>query len=57
MIVDHLDNIYVVDFNNHRIMCWSKESKQSRVIVDENESGQQLNELSYFKELLFDRQD
>jgi sugar lactone lactonase YvrE len=56
MIVDHLGSVYVADRNNHRIMCWSKGSKEGRVIVGGNGQGQQPNQFSHPVGLSFDRQ-
>jgi DNA-binding beta-propeller fold protein YncE len=55
MIVDHLGNVYVADTNNHRIMRWSKGSKEGQIIVGGNGSGQQSNQLNYPTGLSFDR--
>ncbi len=56
VIVDHLGNVYVADSWNNRIMCWSKGSKEGRVIVGGNGPGQQPNQLFHPYGLSFDRQ-
>jgi DNA-binding beta-propeller fold protein YncE len=33
IIVDRLGTIYVTDYGNHRVMCWSKEARQGIVVV------------------------
>ena len=54
--VDHLDNVYAADSSNHRIMCWSKGSKEGRIIIGGNGQGQQLNQLNHPIGLSFDRE-
>ena len=53
VIVDHLGNAYVADFDNYRIMRWLKGSKQGTIIVGGNRRGKQLNSP---RGLSFDRQ-
>jgi DNA-binding beta-propeller fold protein YncE len=55
VIVDHLGNVYVADFWNTRIMCWSKGSKEDRVIVGGNGEGNQSNRFSDPTVISFDR--
>jgi sugar lactone lactonase YvrE len=56
VIADHLDNVYVVDFYNHRIMRWLKGSKEGSIIVGGNGEGKQSNQFNRAKCLSFDRQ-
>ena len=56
VIVDHLDNVYVADSWNNRIMCWSKGSKEGQIIVGGNEKGEQPNQFFFPIDLSFDRQ-
>ncbi len=55
MIADHLDNIYVADSVNGRIMRLSKGSKEARIIVGGNGRGQQPNKFDHLGGLSFDR--
>ena len=38
-------------------MCWSKGSKQGRIIVGGNGEGEQSNQLNYPTGISFDRED
>ena len=56
VIVDDLGNVYVADFENHRIMRWLKESKEGSIIVGGNGKGKQSNQLNNSSGLSFDRE-
>ena len=56
VIVDHLGNVYVADFNNDRIMRWSPGSVEGSVVVGENGSGKEPNQLDRPRGLSFDRE-
>jgi sugar lactone lactonase YvrE len=56
VIVDHLENVYVADSGNHRIMRWLKGSREGSVLVGGNVYGQQPDQLNSPAGLAFDRE-
>ena len=56
VIVDHLGQVYVADSENHRIVRWSKGSKEGRVVLGGNGEGQQPNQFNDPIGLSFDRE-
>ena len=56
LFVNQLDQIYVVDKNNHRIIRWCEGDKQGSIVVGGNEEEQGLNQLYYPESLSFYRQ-
>lgn len=42
MIVDELGQIYVADYNNHRVICW----REGRIIIGEKGYGNRSDQLS-----------
>jgi DNA-binding beta-propeller fold protein YncE len=55
VIVDKLDNIYVADGGNDRIMRWVKGATQGSVIVGGNNEGGQSNQFDDPEGLSFDQ--
>ncbi|CAF3974609.1 unnamed protein product [Adineta steineri] len=55
--VDHLGKIYVVDNENHRVMCWCKGDAEGKIIVGGNGEGKKSNQLSYPTGLSFDEEE
>ncbi|CAF1279734.1 unnamed protein product [Adineta steineri] len=51
VVVDHLDQIYVADWKNHRVMRWCEGDKEGEIVVGGNGIG---NQLSYPTGLSFD---
>jgi len=39
LIVNKMDDIYIVDSDNHRIMCWKSGSKEDECILDAFDSN------------------
>jgi sugar lactone lactonase YvrE len=56
VIVDQLDQIYVADHGNHRVMRWHKGAKEGTIVIGGNERGKELNQLYDPSNLSFDRQ-
>jgi sugar lactone lactonase YvrE len=54
VVVDHLNNIYVADCGNYRVMCWLKGSREGSIVVGGNGSGQQPNQFNSLTGLSFD---
>ncbi|CAF1013508.1 unnamed protein product [Adineta steineri] len=55
VFVDHLDNTYVADSRNHRIIRWLNASRKGDIIVGGNGKGNRSNQLSNPSDLSFDR--
>jgi sugar lactone lactonase YvrE len=55
VVVDQLENVYVVDLDNHRLMRWLNGAKQGIVIAGVEDSGKTPNQLSSPCGLSFDR--
>ena len=55
LFVDTSSTIYVVDFNNHRVIRWPKGAQQGTVIVGGNGEGNAPNQLNCPVALSFDR--
>ena len=55
VLVNDLGDVYVADWGNHRIMCWSSGSAEGRVIVGGNGEGKQSNQFNNPRGLSFDR--
>ena len=54
LVVNEVGDVYVADYGNHRIMCWSLGSKEGRVVVGGNGRGKGSNQLSLPRGLSFD---
>lgn len=55
VIVDQLGQIYIADWDNDRVMRWSKDVKVGTIVVGHGK-GQQSNQFNGPRGLLFDRQ-
>jgi sugar lactone lactonase YvrE len=55
LIVDHLDNVYIADSRNDRVLRWSKGSREGRIVTGGNGEGKQANQFNGLKGLSFDR--
>jgi secreted PhoX family phosphatase len=53
--VDQAGQIYVADYDNHRVMRWCEGAKEGIIIVGGNGKGQQSNQFNGPKGLSFDR--
>jgi sugar lactone lactonase YvrE len=51
-----MGHVFVADCYNDRIVCWSKGSREGRIIVGGNGQGQKANQFNYPDGLSFDRQ-
>jgi len=54
LVVNELGDIYVADYENNRIMCWSLGCGEGRVIVGGNGEGEGSNQLNGPRGLSFD---
>ena len=52
--MNEVGDVYVIDNENHRLMCWSLESKEGRIVVGGNGKGKGPNQLSHPIGLSFD---
>ncbi|CAF4277236.1 unnamed protein product, partial [Adineta steineri] len=52
--VDHLDQIYVTDYRNDRIMRWCEGNEAGEIVVGGNGQGNQSNQLNGPAGLSFD---
>ncbi|CAF4713037.1 unnamed protein product, partial [Rotaria sp. Silwood2] len=57
IVVDRLGTVYVADYGNHRIMCWSQGATQANVVLGGNGRGSQSNQFYGPIGLSFDRED
>ncbi|CAF1155544.1 unnamed protein product [Adineta steineri] len=46
IFVDEDQSVYVSEWNNHRVMKWSKDAKKGTVVAGGNGQGENLNQLS-----------
>ncbi|CAM4951198.1 unnamed protein product [Rotaria socialis] len=56
MIVDKIDTVYIVDFDNHRVVRWLKGSKSGSVIIGGRDIVSGIDQLSGPTDMGFDRQ-
>ncbi len=54
VIVDHLDQIYVTDTDNHRVIRRCKGCDEGEIVVGGNGNGEKLNQLNFPTGLSFD---
>ncbi|UJR18961.1 hypothetical protein I4U23_022090 [Adineta vaga] len=54
LLVDELDDIYVVDSDNGRVIRWSEDGSIGRVIVGEGVNGGEANQLNHPSGIAFD---
>ena len=55
VIVDHLDNVYVTDTNNDRVVRWINGARTGSIVVGGNGPGNETNQLYRPSDLLFDK--
>jgi sugar lactone lactonase YvrE len=56
VIVNHLGQIYVADWDNHRVMRWCKGAKEGTIFVGGNGVGRHSTQFYHPSGLSFDRQ-
>ncbi|CAF3586827.1 unnamed protein product [Rotaria socialis] len=56
VIVDKIDTVYIVDFDNHRVVRWLKGSKSGSVIIGGRDIVSGIDQLSGPTDMGFDRQ-
>ncbi len=56
VIVDQWGQIYVADYDNHRVMRWCQGAKEGTIIVGGNGGGEQSNQFNRPSSLFFDRE-
>ncbi|CAF1172340.1 unnamed protein product [Adineta steineri] len=54
VIVDDLDQIYVADYYNHRVMRWCEGKEEGEIVIGGNGQGNQPNQLYHPFVLSFD---
>ena len=52
--MNEIDDIYMADSENHRIMCWSLGSKEGRIVIGGNGRGTESNQFRCPTGLTFD---
>ncbi|CAF4207447.1 unnamed protein product [Adineta steineri] len=57
IFIDNNKSIYIADSLNHRIVKWNLNSKTGRIIAGSNGYGDQNNQLSYPKDIIFDKEN
>ncbi|CAF1471897.1 unnamed protein product [Adineta steineri] len=57
IFIDNNKSIYIADYYNHRIVKWNLNSKTGRIIAGRNGYGNQNNQLSYPKDIIFDKEN
>ncbi|CAF1673339.1 unnamed protein product [Adineta ricciae] len=56
ILLDQLNQIYVADHGNNRVMRWIEGAKKGSIVAGGNGYGHELNQLSYPTGLSFDHQ-
>ncbi|CAF1437822.1 unnamed protein product [Adineta ricciae] len=57
IFLDKKQNIFVVDFSNHRIMKWNKNDQQGQILAGGNEQGKRIDQLNHPKDMIVDKQN
>ncbi|CAF3682965.1 unnamed protein product [Rotaria sp. Silwood1] len=54
VFADENENVFVTDWNNHRVQFWPKDAKSGKTVAGNGTQGSALNELSYPSRILLD---
>ena len=55
LFINEIGDVYVADYDNHRIMCWPLGSQEGHTVVGGNGNGNESNQLINPISLSFDR--
>ncbi|CAF1167181.1 unnamed protein product [Adineta steineri] len=56
IFIDTNKNIFIADFNNHRIIEWKNNAKEGQIIVGVNGQGNRMNQLDHPTDVIVDEQ-
>ncbi|CAF0774706.1 unnamed protein product [Adineta steineri] len=57
IFLDENKNIFIADYDNHRIVEWKCDAKEGQIIAGGNKEGNRMNQLSYPIDVIFDHQN
>ncbi|CAF1009782.1 unnamed protein product [Adineta steineri] len=57
IFIDENKNIFIADFNNHRIVKWSCDAKEGQIIAGENGQGNRIDQLHHPTDVIVDQQN
>ncbi|CAF1393742.1 unnamed protein product [Adineta steineri] len=57
MFIDKKKNIFIADFQNHRIVEWKSNAKEGQIIAGGNGQGNRMNQLNYPRDVIVDQQN
>ncbi|CAF4179963.1 unnamed protein product, partial [Adineta steineri] len=55
--IDKKKNIFIADYNNHRIVEWKYNAKEGQIVAGGNEKGDRINQLNGPTDMIVDQQD
>ncbi|CAF1335323.1 unnamed protein product [Adineta steineri] len=56
LFIDKNKNIFIADFDNHRIVEWKCNAKEGQIIAGGNGKGDRMNQLNYPSDVIVDQQ-
>ncbi|CAF1210389.1 unnamed protein product [Adineta steineri] len=57
IFIDKNKNIFIADFNNHRIVEWKYNAKEGQIIAGGNDAGNRMDQLHYSTDVIVDQQN
>ncbi|CAF1121153.1 unnamed protein product [Adineta steineri] len=57
IFIDEYKNIFIADYNNHRIVEWKCNEKEGQIIAGGNKQGSRMNQLNYPTNVIVDQQN
>ncbi|CAF4128878.1 unnamed protein product [Adineta steineri] len=57
MFIDKKKNIFIADFQNHRIVDWKSNAKEGQIIAGGNIAGNRMDQLHYPRDVIVDQQN
>ncbi|CAF3904384.1 unnamed protein product [Adineta steineri] len=57
IFIDEYKNIFIADYNSHRIVEWKYNSKEGQIIAGENNKGNAMNKLNHPPDVIVNQQN
>ncbi|CAF1172580.1 unnamed protein product [Adineta steineri] len=57
MFIDKKKNIFIADFQNHRIVEWKSNAKEGQITAGGNNAGYRMDQLHYPRDVIVDQQN
>ncbi|CAF3999547.1 unnamed protein product [Adineta steineri] len=57
IFIDEYKNIFIADYNSHRIVEWKHNVKEGQIIAGGNKQGSRMNQLNYPTDVIVDQQN